>query len=175
MKTNRFLFPVALALAATLRLAAFDRSGPRIVVNYFEPTQFTDVADSYPHGTESGRAATLAELKRHLVQSALRYIPLGLKLTITITDVDLAGEFEPWHGPQMMDVRVVKDLYPPAIKLAFQLTDADGNVVRSGQRDLRDLAFMMKITMGSRDDPLRHEKALLDDWLGLEFRRRKGD
>jgi hypothetical protein len=36
---------------------------------------------------------------------------------------------------------------------------------------LRDLAFMMKITMSFRDDPVRHEKALLDDWLNSEFTR----
>jgi hypothetical protein len=31
------------------------------------------------------------------------------------------------------------------------------------------MAFLMKLTMGFRDDPLRHEKALLDDWLSAEF------
>jgi hypothetical protein len=45
--------------------------------------------------------------------------------------------------------------------------------VASGKRELRDLAFLMKITMGFRDDPLRHEKALLDDWLAEEFRASK--
>jgi hypothetical protein len=34
---------------------------------------------------------------------------------------------------------------------------------------LSDLAFLMKLTGGFRDDPLRHEKALLDDWLRAEF------
>jgi hypothetical protein len=29
----------------------------------------------------------------------------------------------------------------------------------------------MKITMGFRDDPVRHEKALIDDWLRAEFPR----
>ena len=53
------------------------------------------------------------------------------------------------------------------------LTEADGAVVKEGKRDLRDMAFMMKLTMGFRDDPLRHEKALLDDWLSAEFHRAK--
>lgn len=46
-------------------------------------------------------------------------------------------------------------------------------MLKEGKRDLRDMAFMMKMTMGFRDDPLRHEKALLDDWLGEDFKRAK--
>jgi hypothetical protein len=65
----------------------------------------------------------------------------------------------------------VKDIYPPRISLVFRLTDAEGNVVKEGRRELRDLSFMMKITMAFRDDPVRHEKALLDDWLRDEFQR----
>jgi len=173
MNTNRLPLIGALALAAALRLAAYDGSGPRIEVNYFEPAHFTDVRDSYPEGTDAGRDYTLAELKSYLVKRALKFVPAGQKLVITITDVDLAGDFEPWHGPQWTDVRVVKDLYPPSIKLTFKLIDAQGNVLKSNQRELRDLAFMMKITMAFRDDPLRHEKALLDDWLSEEFRETK--
>ena len=51
------------------------------------------------------------------------------------------------------------------------LTDAEGHVVKEGRRDLRDLAFLMKITMAFRDDSVRHEKAMLDDWLRAEFPR----
>ena len=174
MTAHRFPLLVALALAAALRLAAYDGSGPRIEVNYFEPAHFTDVRDSYPEGTDQGRDYTLGELKSYLAKQALRFVPAGQKLTITITDVDLAGDFEPWHGPQWTDVRVVKDLYPPAITLNFLLIDAQGNIVKAGKRELRDLGFLMKITMGFRDDPLRHEKALLDDWLSVEFRVAKG-
>jgi hypothetical protein len=174
MKTNRsLLLFLALALAAGSRVVAYDGTGPRIEINYLEPAKFTDVADSYPQGTDKGREHTLAELKSYLAKTALRHVPAGQKLAITITDVDLAGDFEPWRGPQMMDVRVVKDLYPPGIKLAFRLVDAQGNVIKTGTRELRDLGFMMKLTMGFRDDPLRHEKALIDDWLGAEFRDTK--
>ena len=98
-------------------------------------------------------------------------MPEGHTLSVTFTDIDMAGDFEPWRGVRFDDVRIVKDIYPPRIVLSFRLTDADGNVVKQGKRDLRDIAFMMKITMGFRDDSVRHEKALLDDWLRSEFPR----
>jgi len=172
MKPSRPLWLLALALISAGSAAAFERTGPRVVVTYFEPGHFTDVRDSYPEGTERGRDATLAELKSYLVRRAAPYVPTGQKLTITITDVDLAGDFEPWLGPQWSDVRVVKDLYPPCIELTFQLKDAEDNIVSSGKRTLRDLGFMMKLSINT-NDPLRHEKALLDDWLSTEFRSAK--
>ena len=98
-------------------------------------------------------------------------MPEGHLLSVTFTDIDMAGDFEPWRGPRFDDIRIVKDIYPPRINLSFRLTDAEGNVVKEGTRELRDLAFMMKITMAFRDDPVRHEKALLDDWLRSEFPR----
>ena len=56
-------------------------------------------------------------------------------------------------------------------RIQISVVDAAGNVVKEGKRELRDLAFMMKITMAFRDDPVRHEKALLDDWLRADFPR----
>ena len=105
---------------------------------------------------------------------AKRFVPAGCKLAITFTDIDLAGDFEPWHGPRTDDIRIVRDLYPPRLALTFRVTDADGRVVQEGRRELRDLAFLFKLPSVFRDDPLRHEKALLDDWLDREFPRRRG-
>ena len=119
------------------------------------------------------QAADDAVIKEYLTGRAVKGLTAGQKLAITFTDVDLAGDFEPWRGGQWGDVRIVKDIYPPRLVLAFRLTDADGAIVKEGKRDLRDLAFLMKITMGFRDDPLRHEKALLDDWLSADFRGEK--
>lgn len=171
MKTTRILLLSVLVLTAGGVARALDPvKGPSTVdVVFFEPEKFTDVRDGYM-GSDQGRDATLVELKEYLVKRAVRGLAPGQKLSITITDVDLAGDFEPWRGSQWSDVRVVKDLYPPRITLAFRLTDADGTVSKEGKRDLRDLAFLMKITSGFRSDTLRHEKALLDDWLSVEFR-----
>jgi hypothetical protein len=54
--------------------------------------------------------------------------------------------------------------------LEFRLLDADGKVVKEGRRDLRDLAFMMKLSILPNTDRLRHEKELLRDWLNEELR-----
>ena len=173
MNPPRILLWLCLAVAGAGRMLAFDSGGPRVEVAFFEPAHFTDVRDSYPIGSDQGRDATLAELKSYLVERALHCLAPGQKLTITVTDVDLAGDFEPWRGAQWGDVRVVRDIYPPCIELSFQLKDAEGTIVKSGKRTLRDLTFQMRLSLNT-DDPLRYDKGLLDDWLSAEFRPAKG-
>lgn len=170
MKTIHALSLIVSALLPAGLLAVDEvRTIARANVEFFEPLKFTDVRDS--HMGEADPAVYLPRLRDHLLERAKYYVPEGHALSVTITDVDMAGDFEPWRGPTWSDVRIVKDIYPPRIDLAFRLTDAEGRVVKEGKRELRDLAFMMKLTMAFRDDPLRHEKALLDDWLSLEFPR----
>jgi hypothetical protein len=162
-----------LSLLAASPLLALKPPGAHTVaraeVVFLEPEKFTDVRDS--HMGDYKRTTYLDQLRDHLLEQAKYFVPDGHTLKVTFTDIDMAGDFEPWRGPRFDDVRIVKDLYPPTLKLAFRLTDAAGNVVKEGTRELRDLAFMMKITPGFRDDSVRHEKALLDDWLRADFPR----
>ncbi|MEN9631918.1 MAG: hypothetical protein RL077_322 [Verrucomicrobiota bacterium] len=170
MKFCRLLPLVFLGFAWVSGLRATER---RIVawaeVKFFEPEKFTDVRDSSMG--DASRTSYLEQIRDHVLEQAKYYVPDGHTLAVTFNDIDMAGDFEPWHGPRWEDIRVVKDIYPPRIRLVFRLTDAAGNVVKAGERNLRDLAFMMKISMTFRDDATRHEKALLDDWLRSEFPR----
>jgi hypothetical protein len=170
MKTILLLPLGLLALGSAFAAAPEERRViARAEVLFFEPTKFTDVCDSYMG--DAARTTYLDQLRDHLLEKAKYYVPDGHQLSVTITDIDMAGEFEPWRGPRFSDVRIVKDIYPPRINLSFRLTDAEGNVVQEGKRELRDLTFMLKITTAFRDDPVRHEKALLDDWLSSDFKQ----
>lgn len=174
MKTPRVLLFSAFALANVGAVWAAEKAKEPspVEVTYVDAEKFTDVRDGF-YGTDAGRENTLNLIKEHLVKQAARELSAGQKLTVTFTDIDLAGDYEPWRSGQWADVRIVKDIYPPRMVFTFRLTGADGKVIKEEKRDLRDMAFMMKITMGFRDDPLRHEKALLDDWLSEEFRALK--
>jgi hypothetical protein len=140
----------------------------RTEVNFLEPERFTDVRERN-YDSESDRDRILGELKTHLQKQAQAYVPEGGKLSVKITDVDLAGEFEPWRGPAAQDVRIVKDIYAPRINLSYRLTDANGEVIKQGERVLTNMSFLLTASPTSVSDPLRHEKALIDDWLRSEF------
>jgi hypothetical protein len=170
MKTTRWLAALCgLWMAgAGLGAAATAKADARAEVIYDHPEKFTDVKDS-SMPTEEGSAAILSSLREYLLRQARGLIPDGYKLTMVFSDIDLAGDFEPWRGAQYDNIRIVKSIYPPHFKFSFKLTDPSGRVIREGQEDLDDMAFDMRITP-ERSDPLRYEKSMLNDWMHRQLR-----
>lgn len=167
---SRLLCAACLALGSVIAQAA--TSPDNVQVRYKDPQHFTEAKRSF--GMHLIRAdAYLEPLKTYIAERAARVLAPGQRLDIEVTDVDRAGEYEPWRGPDFDDVRIIKDIYPPRIDLRFTLTGADGRVLASGERRLRDSAFLMRSTPDD-SDPLRFEKRLLDDWLRREFRPARG-
>lgn len=159
----------ALRIALCLALAVPGAGFAAVTVEYVHPEKFTDIGQGF-HGGEATRAAYLEALNRHLRERAGRMLGASQDLQVRITDVDMAGEFEPWHGAGA-EIRIVRNVYPSRIDLDFRLADAGGMVVKKGERHLRGNGIGADTTLyGS--DPLRHEKALIDDWLEREFASR---
>jgi hypothetical protein len=151
---------LGLVLVGALNAAAAP--APKTEVIFDHPEKFTDVKDSYAP-SDKGRDAILDTLRSFLVHRTESLIPNGDKLTITFTDIDLAGEYEPWRGAQYDDVRIVKSIYPPAFKFTYSVTEPSGKVIRQGSENIRDMNFQMRLTIDA-SDPLRYEKDILDEW-----------
>jgi Protein of unknown function (DUF3016). len=137
-----------------------------VQVQYVRAETFSDVGN-HRFSDERIRAAYLDQLRGHLVKRAAALLPTGQRLSVSITEVDMAGEFEPWRPP-LGDARIVTDIYPPRIDLTFSLAAEDGKLIKEGARSLRDPAFLSG-TNRYTDDPLRYEKALVDRWLEQEL------
>jgi hypothetical protein len=158
----------ALILAALVALAATRASAePRISVVFVAPERFTDVKDGAMRSAP-GEASILDELGRFVRETGERHVPAGVRLEVRVTDVDLAGDFEPWRGPQFERVRFLREIYPPRIDVEFRLVDAAGRVVKEGRRSLTDPLYLTRAARVA-DDRLRYEKDLLSDWLRTEF------
>lgn len=152
-------------------MLAADAAKPdtaKVTVAFDHPEKFTDVKDAYM-ATDKGQDAILAQIKDYVESKAKSYLRAGQKLEVTFTDIDLAGDFEPQRGPQFNNVRIVKDIYIPRLKLVFKLTGADGKVINEGKRELTDLAFMMRAAFPPSDS-LRFEKDILNDWLHKDIK-----
>lgn len=174
--TNRraatWLAVIACAVSTFGCSVAADQARPsrpsRVTVTFVHPERFTDVKDM-AFGSERGAADLLGDLRRYLEVEGERYVPTRWTLEVRVTDVDLAGEIEPWRGPQFDRVRIVREVYPPRIDLEFRLADANGGVFMEGKRVLRDPLYLTRASLGD-SDRLRYEKQLLGDWLPREFR-----
>ncbi|MEO6005048.1 MAG: DUF3016 domain-containing protein [Opitutus sp.] len=158
---------LVLLLSAGLAIScATDQTGGggTVEVSYQSPDQFTDMGRSYTalQGADPGY---LNDLREYIERAGSQRVRAGYRLSLTITDVDLAGQFEPEHGPQFQDVRIVRSIYPPRITLNYRLMDSTGAVRSQGERRLIDNSFEFTATPINRDDPLRYEKALIDSFL----------
>ena len=153
---------LGLALALTAAAAA---AGPSSVsVRYEHPENFTETREVRAFAPSRADDSYLATLGDYLQQRAAAVLPPGQTLAIVVTDVDRAGSYLPSMGPAQ-PVRIVKEVYPPRITLHFRLLDAQGQVIREGERRLTDLGFMYDSGGIRGSDPLRYEKRTIDRWL----------
>lgn len=182
----RTLSITGLALACLLAMGSVD-ARPRTVsapdapralptegsvqVQWTDPAQFTELRQSR-NRWEAQRGDWVVDLAEHLRKQASKHLPEGQTLDVTITDIKRAGDYEPWRGPQLDDVRFMRDIYPPRIALQFTLSDASGQVIDQGERTLRDTGYLLNSSMPSNTDPLRYEKRMLDDWLRRDLLKR---
>lgn len=140
--------------------------GP-VSVQWSDPSDFTDLR----HSGNRWRAAQgnwVFQLAEHLRDSAADRLPEGHRLDVTITDFNRAGRYEPWRGVQMQDVRILRDHYPPSMKLEFRHVDADGQVLAEGSREVRDTGYLMGGNNLSHDN-LYYEKRMIDGWIRNEL------
>jgi len=169
MKTKPLILAVLFGFGAVAPAVAKDATpNSKVQVEFVNPEKFTDVRDGFV-SSDKGRAANADAIRQYIEQRAGQYVPDGYALAVKVTNIDLAGDFEPWGQPGAEDVRIVKDIYPPRIDLSYTLTDSAGKVVKEGTRELRDLNFLMKIDI-RRTDPFRHEKSLIDDWVKKDLK-----
>lgn len=176
----------AALLATLVGLAGLAHAGPRdvtdpnlprslendspVAVSWTDPAEFSEIRRS-GNRWEARRGDWVVKLAEHLQKRAERDLPAGERMEVTITDVQRAGNYEPWHGPQADDVRFVRDIYPPRIELSFKRYDAQGNLIAEGDRKLSDLAYLSNVRPINSNDNLQYEKRLLDTWLAQELRR----
>ncbi|MGH7845006.1 MAG: DUF3016 domain-containing protein [Candidatus Binatia bacterium] len=160
------LSAIALLLCTGCTAAApVDGSVSRISVAFIEPEKFTDAGRAEVEPTFSG---ILRELEKFLIDTGSRYVPENMRLNIRITNLDLAGDFELFRGPQADQVRITKGLYPPRIVLEFELLESAAKVIKAGKRDLTDIDYQWR-SVYPREDYLRYEKDILRDWMRDEF------
>lgn len=108
-------------------------------------------------------------LGAHIDEQAQRYIPEGSTLRIRVVDLDLAGEIEPWWGPQFDSVRIIRSIYPPSIELEYTLEDGEGRTLKEGRERITDLNFDFGVNRRSLDR-FEYEKEMLSSWLRRTFR-----
>lgn len=146
---------------------ALPESGP-VSVHWNDPSTFTELRLSSNRWVAS-EGSWLQDLAKYMRKRAQPKLAPGERLDLTIVDIDRAGQFEPWRGPNLQDTRIIRDRYPPRMTVQFRRLDASGAVVAEGERKLTDPAFLLNASPINSTDPLRYEKRMIDTWLRREL------
>ena len=152
------------AAAATLSLALATpqaQAAGSVEVQWLKADTYTDAGRS-----SVDRERVLTNLGAHL-QKLGAQLPDGHLLKLTVTDLDLAGEIEPfsWH-----DVRVLRGRADwPQMSLRYTLT-ADGRTLKSGDARLQDMSYMFSAPANLRQEDLGYEKRMVDQWFKSELK-----
>lgn len=182
-RAARFLLLLAVLLVSATALAkprnVTDADAPRnlpdagpVSVQWTDPAEFSDLKYS-GNRWRASQGDWVFQLAEHLRDSAAKQVPAGERLEVTITDFHRAGRYEPWQGIHLQDVRILRDHYPPSMKLEFRRYDAAGQLVAEGSREVRDTGFMMGGSQSGARDILHYEKRMIDDWVRDELRRQQ--
>ena len=163
------VFAAIFLFSAGIGIASANADTSRVRVSWAPDQQLSEVKDNPMHRGWLRPKDWEKTLSDYIAKRADRLLPPGEQLQVTIDDIKLAGDFEPWRGPDAQDIRFLKDIYPPRMDLHYKLTAADGSVIREGSSKLRDLAYLMHTTPASSSDQLRYDKRMVDDWLRREF------
>ncbi len=160
----------ALTLAA---LTAYSANA-EVKVTWQNPEEFRDI-DAGEQNQEKFQAQVMQQLEEYILELS-QALPEGQNLSLTVTDLDLAGEVLPgfsqgFNTPR--DMRVVKRVYFPQMNIEFQLTDSQGATLKSGSSELKDMSFQDNIqTHQKARDPLAHEKEMIKKWFDKTFSQR---
>lgn len=133
-----------------------------VTVKFVEPEKFSDIKDN------SGFRDTdvLKDIEAHIIEQAQKALP-GRDVRIEVTDVNLAGEVEPfWRNAQW--IRVMRSVTLPSIDLKYEVLEG-GKVVRQGEARLRDMNYQDGFQGYFSSDALRYEKRMIDRWFKQEF------
>jgi hypothetical protein len=148
---------------------ALPEQGP-VSVTWDDPANFTEIRYSL-NKFESRRGDWVEQLAQHLRERAEKRLPPGEQLLVNITDIDRAGAYEPWRGVEFYDTRFILDIYPPRMTFNYRRIGAGGDVLAEGEREIRDMGYLMTANPYFNSDTLRYEKAMIDRWISQELPR----
>lgn len=155
-----------LGCGLSMLVAGFTQAA-EVKVEWQQPEKFTDIRPA----NDNRKAYRERVLKKFdgFFQQLATSLPQGYQWQVKVTDIDLAGDVDYFAGGAGNALRVVKDIYSPAIKFNHVLRDQHGEEVISGEEKLRDMGFMHSLRSNQSHNEFHYEEQMLTDWFNKEM------
>lgn len=154
--------------AISLLIGSTSNAAGTLSVDFDDPKSYTDI-EMGAITTDKDRQYVIKQLRETFAKAAERYLPDGYAMSVTVKDVDLAGDQDPLYSPNQ-DIRVYKDIYAPRIKLAYHIADMHGETMDQGSVSLSDLYYLWDIST-RRKDVTYYVSKLIADWMRRDIGR----
>lgn len=164
MNTNRMSRLVLMAVAMVFPASALAGEA---LVEWKHPEKYTDIR-SGDQSVEGMRKSIAKSLGGEFSGLAAQ-LPPGYRLSVTVTDLDLAGEVDPIPMRTMNEIRVLKDIYFPRMVFDYRLEDPAGAVLleQSGVV-LDDMQYMSAIRTTRSGESFYAERKMIRDWFNKQ-------
>ncbi|WP_199610058.1 DUF3016 domain-containing protein [Flocculibacter collagenilyticus] len=159
-KTRLPLFAASVGLLCSV--ATTSLYATEAVIKWKDFDRYTDVAPA-----NHNKKAFHKNIEKHFndhIEKLARKLPDGYTLTITVNDLDLAGDVR----IGINEVRIIKPIYFPKIKFDYIVTASDAAVVSKGSANLKDMGFMTSPRLRS-NDTFYYDKKLIEEWFKDEL------
>jgi hypothetical protein len=127
-------------------------------VTWQEPEKFTDIRAA--NESQQGFQARIIKEFDLIFADLAKKLPDVYQLEVNVTDLDLAGEVNAANR----DLRIVKPASWPRIRFTYLLKNAGGEVLASGQENLKDMGFMSRAGLPAGSSFVYEEK-MLHEWF----------
>lgn len=163
MNAERRFLPV---MVAALLSCAAGIASAEVTVRFADPARYADVGVS-----EAERGRNLAVLERHLRVAATQCVAEDERLTVTVLDVDLAGDID-WSRSSAVELRVLREVSWPRIELEYALIDAGGQTVVQGREQVSDMNYLAHSARARfARETLPYERLMLENWAASRLCR----
>jgi hypothetical protein len=156
-----------LLLCSLTALSCAAVQAGEVNVQWQDPEKFSDIRPT--NDSRSSYRERVMQKFSGFFQDMATQLPDGYQWQVTVTDIDLAGEVDYFATGAGNALRVVKDIYSPAIKFTYVLRDKHGEEVISADEKLRDMGFMYSLRNTRVNEEFHHEKQMLQDWFNKEL------
>ena len=136
MKTRPFL----VLLFAGFGLPATLGAGG-ISVSFADAENFEDFTLHELRSTEDARIIFERQLAEYWDRRLEALLPDGWGLSLHFTEIDMAGDIQPWRHPANKTIRYYENRFYPRLFFDYVITDAQGEQVRSGHAKVKDTNF----------------------------------
>ena len=151
-----------LPLLLVMNTFAAENKTSKLTIKWQEPDKFTDIRPAN-ESNKSFRKRTFKSLEAHFNKLASK-LPSSYHLNITVKDVDLAGDVRPFFQPTFRNIRIVKSIYFPRMKLSYTLMDGD-QLIAKEDVVLSDLSFNNLYRRYAYQDGLHFDKLMIKKWF----------